>query len=214
MATDAHRVSPPALRVGLTGGIASGKSTVAAGLAARGALLIDTDAIAHALTAPGGAAIAPLRAAFGETALDAHGALDRARMRTVVFADPRLRSRLESILHPLILERCLQLAQLHAARSPVLLFDIPLLAEAPAMGQALRLDRVLVIDCPRSLQVARATARATLPAGLVQAVIDSQATRAQRLDLADDVLFNGGSLAQLQAAVEQLWEHYGRTQSL
>ena len=196
------------LRLGVTGGIASGKSTVVAQLAGRGAAIIDTDAIAHALTGPQGAAVGPIRAAFGEQVLDPRGALDRARMRDIVFADPRQRARLEGILHPLILEACLEQARAREAAAPLLVFDVPLLVEAQALGRALHLDRVLLVDCPPALQRARARLRGTMSDEQVRAVISSQAGRSDRLDAADDILVNAGSPEALRARVDQLWDVY------
>ncbi len=197
-----------ALRIALTGGIGSGKSTVARMFADRGAALIDADAIARELSAAGGAAIEQIRATFGSQALDAAGALDRARMRALIFSDPAQRARLEAILHPLIVARSAELAREHAIRAPLLLFDVPLLAEATTVRQELAPDRILVIDCPRERQIAQARARATMSEEQVLAVMASQATREQRLAIADDVLVNAGSLEDLRVRVERLWERY------
>ena len=199
---------PRTPRIALTGGIGAGKSTVAALFVRRGAALIDADAIARELTGAGGAAIEALRAAFGAQMLDAGGALDRARMRALVFADAGARARLEAILHPLILERCRAQAQDRESSAPLLLFDVPLLAESSAARQALAADRVLVIDCPQAQQIARASARGTIPAGQIEAVIASQAPRRQRLDIADDVLVNAGTLDDLAIRVARLWGEY------
>jgi dephospho-CoA kinase len=195
-------------RIGLTGGIGSGKSTVAAMFAELGATIVDNDAIARALTAVGGAAIGPIRAAFGEAMIDAQGALDRARMRALVFSDPAQRSRLEQILHPMIRERSEQLAAAAQDRSALLIFDIPLLAEGSGAASDLGLDRILVIDCPVARQLAHAAARATMPPEQVRAVIASQASRRARLAIADDVLVNAGSLAALHSRVSRLWQNY------
>jgi dephospho-CoA kinase len=206
-----------ALRIGLTGGIGSGKSTVAAMLAGHGAACIDSDAVARELTAAGGAALAPIRAAFGDAFIGTDGALDRARMGKLVFADAGQRARLEAILHPLIRERCLELAQRSEASAPVVVFEIPLLAErsaAPAEAERrsaradLALDRVLVVDCPVEHQLARAIARGNMPESQVRAVLAAQATRAQRLDIADDVIVNAGALDALRQRVAELWSHY------
>jgi len=196
------------LRIGLTGGLASGKSTVAARFASRGAALIDTDAIARTLTAAGGAAIAPIAAAFGAGLIGADGAMDRAAMRALVFADAAARLRLERLLHPLILQCSLQQAALAEAVAPLLVFEVPLLVEAPAVRAGLHLDRVLVIDCPPREQQARASARGRLAAEQIAAIIASQAPRAARLALADDVLVNAGPPGQLDAGVDRLWEAY------
>ena len=193
------------MRIGLTGGIGSGKSTVGAMLAELGAQLIDTDAIARQLTEPGGAAIAALSAAFGDAAIGPDGALDRARMRSLVFADARARQRLEAILHPLIgveTER-----QAGCATASVLVFDVPLLVESGRWRQ--KVDRVLVVDCEETTQVTRVAARPGLTAQAAWAVIAQQATRAQRRACADAVLFNDGiSLVELQQQLLALWHHW------
>lgn len=202
------RSVPRSPRIGVTGGIGSGKSTVVAMLAERGAAIIDSDAIARELTAPNGPAIGPILAAFGARVLDAQGALDRLRMRSLVFAEPAQRARLEQILHPLIRSRSLELAQQQESVAPLLVFDIPLLAEATAVRQALGLDRILVVDCPRAVQLAHARARGTMPDDQVRKVMASQAPRWQRLQIADDVVVNAGSLDALRARVARLWSAY------
>lgn len=198
---------PRPLRIGLTGGLASGKSTVAQRFAAHGAVVVDTDAIARALTGPGGAAVAAVAQRFGPAMIDASGAMDRAAMRALVFADPAARGRLEQLLHPLILQRCLQLAA-QAGPVALLVFDVPLLLEAPAVRLGLALDRVLVVDCPPELQGVRAAARGSLDAAQIPAILASQAARGARLDLADDILVNAGAPAALQQRVDLLWAAY------
>ena len=198
------------LRIGLTGGLASGKSTVAERFASHGAACIDTDAIARALTAGGGAAIGPIAAAFGAALIGADGAMDRPAMRALVFADPAARVRLEGLLHPLILQCSLQQAAQAEAVAPLLVFEVPLLVEAPAVRAGLRLDRVLVVDCPPHEQQARARSRGRLDPVQIAAIIASQAPRAARLALADDVLVNAGPPGQLDAGVDRLWEAYAR----
>lgn len=200
-------MSRPA-RIAVTGGLGSGKSTVVALLAERGAAVIDSDAVAHELTAPGGLAIDPIREAFGAWVLDERGALDRARMRALVFSDSRQRLRLEAILHPLIRERCLALAREREAKAQLLVFEIPLLTEARAVRRSFELDRVLVVDCPTSVQLERACARGTMSQEQVHAVIASQAPRWQRLAIADDVVFNIDSLDDLRERVASLWPSY------
>lgn len=190
--------------VGLTGGIGSGKTTVADRLVALGATLVDTDAIAHELTAPGGAAMPALVAAFGPAVADAHGALDRAAMRRLVFADAAARGRLEAILHPRIRE--LADARCRAAPSPYVVLAVPLLVESGAYRA--RCDRILVVDCPESLQVARVMARSGLGADEVQAILAAQASRAARLAIADDVVVNDGELAALAGRLEELHRKY------
>lgn len=194
-------------RVGLTGGVGSGKSTVAAVLAALGAGIIDADAISHELTASGGAAIDALRRSFGAAAIDARGALDRNAMRELAFADPGLRLRLEGVLHPLIrAEGARRAASLSAQGVPYLVFVIPLLVESGDWRG--RVDRVLLIDCSPAVQLARVCARPGLDAGSAQRIVGAQASRAQRLAAADDVLFNEASLAELEPRVRQLHETY------
>ena len=189
-------------RIGLTGGIGSGKSTVAAICAARGATLVDTDGIARSLTEAGGAAMAAVRREFGEELIDAQGALDRQRMRELAFADPSAKRRLESILHPLIAAEAT--AQAARSKSPVVVFDVPLMAESSHWRS--RCDRVLVVDCSEQTQVERVMRRAGWQEGQVRRVIAQQAPRAVRRAIADAVIHNDGqSLATLQAAVHSLW---------
>jgi dephospho-CoA kinase len=174
------------LRVGLTGGIGSGKSTVAGILVQLGATLVDTDRIAHELTVAGGTALPSIVAAFGADAVDASGALDRARMRARVFGDPDARRRLEAILHPLIgAETARQAA---ASDSPIVVFDVPLLVESGRW--AALVDRIWVVDCSVPTQRARVLARSGWNDSTVDAVIAQQATRAQRRAVADAVVDN------------------------
>ncbi len=195
----------PLRSVGLTGGIGSGKSTVARLLAEAGALVVDTDAIARQLTQPGGAAMPALRATFGAAALRADGALDRDRMRVLAFSDPGAKARLEAILHPMIGSETQRQAAAHGGRPVV--FDVPLLAEGQRVGAwRARVDRILVIDCPAEIQVARVAQRPGWDASSAQRVIDQQATRAQRRAIADAVIFNGTNpLESLAAEVRALW---------
>jgi len=193
------------LAIGLTGGIGSGKSTVAAMLAAHGAVLIDTDAIARRLTLPGGAAIEPLRAAFGDDLIGPDGAMDRARMRAQVFTDPTAKARLEAILHPLIGLECDRQAE--AAGGAMRVFDVPLLVES-ARWRA-RVDRVLVVDCREEVQVERVLARSGWAHEIVLAVIRQQASRAARRAAADAVIFNDGiGLEELAGEVASVWRHW------
>ena len=195
-------------RLGVTGGIGSGKSTVIGIMAAMGAAIIDTDAIAHELTAAGGSAMPDLLAAFGPQVLAPDGALDRQRMRALVFAQPAARRQLEALLHPRILERCLALARAAGEAAPLLVFDVPLLVEAAAVRRGLQLDRILVVDCPPDRQVAHAQARGGMSAQEIQCVIAAQAPRTARLDLADDIIVNAGTQKDLERQVRHLWSRY------
>lgn len=192
------------LRIGLTGGIGSGKSTVGAMFAALGATLIDTDAIARDLTTPGGAAIESIRREFGVDFIDATGALLRPKMRETVFADPDARQRLEAILHPLISTETERRAA--RATSDVIVFDVPLLVESGRWRE--RIDRIVVVDCDEATQIERVCARPGWTREIAQSVIAQQATRAARRACADAVVFNEGkSLAQLGSEVQVLWNN-------
>ena len=196
-------------RVGLTGGIGSGKSTVAGMLAACGAALIDADAISRQLTAPGGAAIAELARQFGPQIIMADGAMDRDQMRKRVFSDPAIKGRLESIIHPLVSQETARQASaaLQAGHSCIV-FDIPLLVESRRWRQ--QLDRVLVVDCLEDTQIARVMARNALPREMVVKIIAGQASRAQRLACADACICNEGlSLQALEQQVRQLATRLG-----
>jgi len=195
--------------LGLTGGIGSGKSTVAALLAEQGAAIVDADAIARALTAANGAAIAAIRAEFGADYLTADGALDRARMRALAYADPAARQRLERIIHQLVTQQALQQAQTAiAAGHRCVVFDIPLLAESGHWRT--RLDRVLVVDCLPETQIRRVMQRSALTREEVQRIMDSQASRLARLRTADHVLYNEGlDLPGLRALVQQMAPWFG-----
>lgn len=190
--------------VGLTGGIGSGKTTVADMFAARGAAVIDTDQIAHQLTAPAGIAIPAIQAQFGATFITGTGALDRARMREAVFNDPAAKKRLEAILHPLIRQECERAATL--VRGPYLLFVIPLLVESGNWRN--RVSRVLVVDCPESQQLARVMERNGLSEAQVRAIMAAQASREQRLAAADDILLNDGNVAALAPQIDRLHALY------
>lgn len=193
------------LRIGLSGGIGSGKSTVAAMLVRHGASLIDTDAIARRLTMIGGVAMPALRQAFGETITRPDGALDRDAMRALVFSDPSAKQRLEELLHPLIGAEARREAA--AARSDVIVFDVPLLAESPHWR--VRVDRVLIVDCCEATQVERITQRPGWPRDVALRVIANQASRAARRAVADAVIVNDGiDLEALEAAVESVWHFW------
>ena len=190
--------------VGLSGGIGSGKSAAAHLFAELGARVVDTDAIAHELTAPGGAAIEPIRSAFGKDMIAPDGSLDRAAMRRLVFEDAAAKAQLEAILHPMIRieadARCMQ------STAPYVVLVVPLLVETAYYRG--RLERVLVVDCDEETQVSRAVARSGIPAEQVRAIMAAQASRAQRLDVADDVIDNNGDLAQLREQVLRLHASY------
>jgi dephospho-CoA kinase len=190
--------------VGLTGGIGSGKSTVADMFAAHGVTLVDTDAIAHALTAPGGAAIPPIREAFGSEVISEDGALDRAAMRAIVFADAGARKRLEGILHPMIGHCCDLLIE--SASGPYTIVVVPLLVESGRWRD--RIDRLLVVDCPVETQIARVMARNRFEREQVEAIMATQASRDARLAAADDIIDNGGDADAIAPQVEALHERY------
>jgi len=191
------------LRIGLTGGIGSGKSTAAAEFAKRGVPVIDADAIAHELTAPGSAALPAIAARFGADLVDAQGRLDRRALRTRAFADATARSALEALLHPHILVRMAERAK--ASAGAYLIFVVLLLVECDL---AVLFDRVLVIDCAEALQAARVLARDGETAENLQRMLAAQAGRAARRALADDVIENDGGLEELTAAVGRLHETY------
>jgi len=194
-----------AVRIGLTGGIGSGKSTVAAMLVDCGACLVDTDAIAHALTAPGGAALDALAREFGPQIIAADGSMDRARMRALAFGDASARRRLEAILHPMIGHEALRQAG-QAGPRPVV-FDVPLLSAASPWRQ--RVDRLLVVDCREGTQVRRVVQRSGWTEEQVRRVIAQQVPRAARRAIADAVIFNDElPLQQLQSEVRWLWQRW------
>ncbi len=190
------------LRIGLTGGIGSGKSTVAAVFARRGATIIDTDTIARRLSAVGGTAMPALRQAFGPTIIGPDGALDRGAMRAMAFSDPAVKQRLEAVLHPLIGAEANRQAAM--ATSPVLVFDVPLLAESKHWRE--RVDRVLVVDCGPATQIERVAQRPGWTRDAAERVIAGQASRATRRAIADAVIVTDGiGLEALAAAVESIW---------
>lgn len=193
------------MHIGLTGGIGSGKSTVAAMLVSCGARLVDTDAIARELTGPGGAAMPALVEALGADIRAADGSLDRDRMRARVFADPAERRRLEAVLHPLI--GTTARARAEAAADAVVVFDVPLLTESSHWRQ--RVQRVLVVDCRTETQVTRVMQRNGWPRETVEQIIAQQATRAQRRRIADAVIVNDGlDRDALTDEVRALWRHW------
>ena len=190
--------------VGLTGGIGSGKSTVAGAFEALGAAVVDTDAISRKITAPGGAATASIRLQFGPEYIAADGSLDRARMRELVFQDPAARKKLEAILHPMIRE--IARAGVSAARAPYVVLVVPLLLETGAYRDLAR--RVLVVDCSEARQVERASRRSGLSAGEVRRIMSAQLPRAERLARADDVLDNDSGMDALKRQVGVLHARY------
>ena len=190
--------------VGLTGGIGSGKSAATAHFAALGASVVDTDLIAHALTAPGGAAIEAIRRTFGADMLTPDASLDRAAMRALAFQRPAARRQLEAILHPMIRDESTR--QCREASGPYVVLAVPLLIESGTYRE--RCNRICVVDCPEDLQVARVRQRNALPEEQIRSIMAAQASRAQRLAAADDVIDNRGTLAELEAQVERLHAAY------
>lgn len=192
--------------VGLTGGIGSGKSTIATRFEVAGAALIDADAVSHAVTRPGASGWRAVRDAFGSGYFGKDGELDRAALRAAVFADNTARRRLEGLLHPLIradVER-----QLAATAAPYTILMVPLLLEGGRQPE--RYARVLVVDCREVTQVARVVARSGLAEHEVRAIIEAQIPRAARLALADDVIDNDGALDRSNGAIERLDRLYRR----
>lgn len=191
------------LKIGLTGGIGSGKTAAADHFAELGITVVDTDLIARELVEPGQPALAEIAAAFGPGVLDAGGRLNRPALRQRVFRDENARSRLEAILHPRIRETMLQRGA--AASTPYVIFVIPLLFET---GQQTLVDRTLVIDVPEDLQRERVTLRDGLKREAVDAILAAQVAREARLNLADDVIRNDATVADLRRAVEERHQHY------
>lgn len=191
------------LVIGLTGGIGSGKSTVAGYFKDLGVPVIDADAIARELVEPGRPALAEIAAAFGREILADNGRLDRARLRHVVFADPAARRQLEAVLHPRI--RAVMRERMQGLQSPYCVLCIPLLVET---GQTEMVDRVLVVDAPEASQRQRLRQRDQLSDDEIDAVLRSQASRQQRLGLADDIIVNDGDFEALRLQVEQLHRGY------
>jgi dephospho-CoA kinase len=195
--------SPPPFRVALTGGIASGKSTVANLFAELGVPLIDTDVIAREVVEPGRPALAAIVAAFGPGVLDAQGCLDRRRMRERIFADPTAKQGLEAILHPAI--RAEMERQSRVTGGPYQVLVIPLLAES---GRRDHVDRVLLVDVPEALQVERLALRDGVSREQAEAALNAQATRAERLAMADDIVRNTGRMEELREKVAELHAKY------
>lgn len=197
---------PAVHRLGLTGGIGSGKSSVARLLEIRGAEVIDADAISRACTAPGGSAMRAIADTFGPDFLDADGALHRGNMREHVFTHPQAKAQLEAILHPLIAAQIRM--QADRTRAPCLVFDVPLLVESPRWRP--QLDQVLVVDCTQETQVRRVQARNGWDVATINGVMQHQASRRQRLGSADIVIFNDGNeMEHLQSLVHDLAAQFG-----
>jgi len=192
-------VSPSFHRIGLTGGIGSGKTTLGQMLVARGIPLVDADAISHQVTAPQGAGIEPIRRHFGNAYINEQGALDRDRMRQHVFSNPEAKQALQSLLHPLIFQGMIQAMDVTAQQGhAMVLVDIPLLLESVRWRGLL--DKVIVVDCSEQTQVRRVMARNQLSASEVRQIIQQQASRSRRLTAADVVVFNDeDDLPKLQA---------------
>lgn len=199
-------VQPKHMRfcVGLTGGIGSGKSFVADMFAERGVSIIDTDILAHQLTAPRGKAIPAIEQQFGSGFLTPDGAMDREKMRAHVFAHPEEKKKLEAILHPLIRRGAEEAADAATGSYPI--FVVPLLVESGTWQQ--RVSRILVVDCPEELQVARVMRRNRFSEEQVRAIMAMQASRASRLAVADDVITNDSDIATLELQVDQLHALY------
>lgn len=204
-----HSSSPagkPGLVIGLTGGIGSGKSAVADQFALLGAAIVDTDAIAHELTRTGGAAIPQIREMFGDASIAPDGAMDRKKVRDLVFADPAARKRLESVLHPMIRAESERRIAAAAGVAPYVVYVVPLLIESP--GHRTRVSRVLVVDCEENVQVERVRQRSGLADAEVRRIINAQVSRAERLAAADDVIDNSGPRSGLVPQVEELHGRY------
>ena len=202
--------TPHTWRIGLTGGIGSGKSTVAGMLAAKGAAVVDADAISRSLTASGGLAMAAIAQTFGPHMVDAQGAMDRQAMRDAVFQNPQAKQQLEAIIHPLVSQITAEQAQAAVQSGHrVLVFDVPLLVESGERWRK-QVDRVIVVDCDAQTQRQRVMARSGLAAEEIDRIMALQASRAQRLACADQVIFNQGlSLAELEGQVAQLATDFG-----
>jgi dephospho-CoA kinase len=199
----------PVVRLGLTGGIGSGKSTVARLLAQRGAAVVDADAIARELTEPGGLAMPSIAVTFGQDFVTPAGALDREKMRTLVYMQPTARKQLESIIHPLVGRETQSQAAIATSQGRAcIVFDIPLLVESPIWRQ--KVDHVLVVDCTPEVQISRVMARSHLTRDDIEKIIASQARRERRLGAADTVIFNVGmSLDELANEVRQISHRFG-----
>ena len=202
--------APTTLRIGLTGGIGSGKSTVASMLSNMGAVVMDADAISRQLTAPGGKALEAIAQTFGSHMIGADGAMDRQAMRALVFANPGARQQLEAIIHPLVTQTIRQQAQAAVdAGARVVVLDIPLLVEGADRWRK-EVDKILVVDCTVDTQIERVMQRSGLQREEVQRIIAQQASREQRAQVADVLLLNEGlDMTALQAEVEKVARQFG-----
>jgi dephospho-CoA kinase len=194
------------LRIGLTGGIGSGKSTVAETFRGLGAAIIDADAVVKELSEPGGAAIDALRQEFGPDAIGPEGGLDRGWMRARAFEDPGARRRLEAIVHPMVRTEADRRARAAAPQAPYIVFVIPLLIESGDWRR--RVHRVLVVDCTEQTQFERVMTRPGLDEETTRAIIAAQCSRSERLAAADDVIFNEAPLDVIEACIGQLHTRY------
>jgi dephospho-CoA kinase len=193
------------LVVGLTGGIGSGKTTVAELFAELGAAVVDTDAIAHELTSARGIAMPAIIDVFGRAVLRKDGSLDRDAMRQLCFSDPSMRKSLEAILHPLIRSESVARCR-RADHAPYVLLVVPLLIESGAYRE--HIDRILLVDCDEARQIARVMARSALSEQEIRGIMATQASRAERLAVADDVLSNTGARDELQTEILTMHRHY------
>jgi dephospho-CoA kinase len=196
-------------RLGLTGGIGSGKSTVSGMLGYMGAATIDADAISKSVTASGGTAIAAIETAFGSAMLNSEGALDREKMRKLIYSDPNAKARLEAIIHPLVGQAISEQAKrAESISAACIVFDIPLLVESKHWRASL--DRILVVDCTEETQISRVMSRNSLADAEVRTILVSQARRPQRLAAADIVLFNDGiAITDLEHLVREIGTQFG-----
>lgn len=196
-----------AFNVGLTGGVGSGKSTIASMFSNRGAALVDADVVAHQLTSVGGAAIAALRDSFGAEAIAADGSLDRTYMRALIFSDAELRIKLERLLHPMIRDAMNKLADRHLVEGAAYVVRVvPLLVESG--NWRVYADRLLLVDCSGATQLARVRSRPGIDDVTAERIIAAQATRAERLAVAEDVLFNEAPVDNVDQRVARLHEMY------
>ena len=194
--------SPKKFVVGLTGGIGSGKTSIANCFAELGVSLIDADLIAHSLTAPGGIAIPAIRNTFGDAIITPDGAMDRNKMRALAFSDPLHKTRLEAILHPLI--RAQAEYEITQATGPYIIYVVPLLVESGNRD----VSRILVVDCEEQVQVERVCARNGLTESQVRAIMANQASRHDRCAAADDIIINQGKFSELKAEIFNLHQRY------